>query len=512
MSGPVWLGVDLGTGGVRALAVTGSGAILGRGDRPLRSHRSGSHHEQDPEEWWTATAAAISDAVADLDASRVAGVAVDGTSGTVLVVDGGGRPLTPALMYDDGRAGAELDLVNAAGGATWSRLGYRRMQTSWGLPKLVHLLAEHPDARGGRLQHQVDVVNAHLVGGPVATDLSNALKTGADLEDGTWPGEVHEALGLPASLFPPLVRPGEPLGSVGREAAARCGLVAGTPVLAGATDGTAAQLASGATEPGDWNVVLGTTMVFKGVTRDLLHDPQGVVYSHRAPDGSWLPGGASSTGAGIVGREQDTGPLAGWSLEDLTAAADWNGPAPSVVYPLVGEGERFPFVAPAARGFTLHPADGRLDESPPERFAALLQGVALVERLAIDGLDRLGADLTGRHVSTGGGTANDRWTQLRADVTGRDLEVPPAAWSGAGSAAGAALLAASSHGSLREQARAMVPATRTFAHDPERGARFEPAYRRLVTELADRGWLPQESAGHALATHRAVAARTGRAS
>lgn len=496
MSGEVWLGVDLGTGGVRALAVTSTGEIVGRGERPLTSHRSGPRHEQDPHEWWSAAAAAIADAVADLDPHRVAGIAVDGTSGTVLVVGADGAPLTPAVMYDDARATAQRDRVNEAGATTWERLGYQRMQTSWALPKLLRLLEEHPGARGGLLAHQVDVVNRHLVGGPVATDLSNALKTGADLESGTWPAEVHEALGLPVSLFPALVRPGARLGFVGAEAAARCGLVAGTPVLAGATDGTAAQLASGATEPGSWNVVLGTTMVFKGVTRDLLHDPQGVVYSHRAPDGSWLPGGASSTGAGVLVHEQESGGLAGWSLDDLGAAVDVREPARTVVYPLVGEGERFPFVAPDARGLTL---GDRTGERPPERFAALLQGVALVERLALDGLDRLGADLAGRHVSTGGGSANAAWTQLRADVTGRDLEVPAAGWSAAGSAAGMAVLAASSTGPLADRAREMVPAARTHHHDPERGAVFAPAYRRLVTELADRGWLPPESAEHALA-------------
>ena len=77
--------------------------------------------------------------------------------------------------------------------------------------------------------------------------------------------------------------------------------------------------------------------------------------------------------------------------------------------------------------------------------------------------------------------------------------MPAAGWSAAGSAAGMAVLAASSTGPLADRAREMVPAARTHHHDPERGAVFAPAYRRLVTELADRGWLPPESAEHALA-------------
>jgi len=119
-------------------------------------------------------------------------VACDSTSGTVLLLDGGHRPVSPALMYDDSRAAAEAELV---------------------------------DRRGA------------------------------------------DATGLPA----------------------------GTPVIAGMTDGCAAQIGAGALEPGEWNSALGTTLVLKGVTPELVRDPSRVMYSHRSPDGDWLPGGASST-------------------------------------------------------------------------------------------------------------------------------------------------------------------------------------------------------------------------
>ncbi|MFB9840722.1 carbohydrate kinase, partial [Actinoallomurus acaciae] len=81
------------------------------------------------------------------------------------------------------------------------------------------------------------------------------------------------------------------------------GIRAGTPIVAGMTDGCAAQLGAGRLTPGSWNSVLGTTLLLKGVTREPLRDPYGVVYSHRAPDDVWLPGGASSTGAGAISRD-----------------------------------------------------------------------------------------------------------------------------------------------------------------------------------------------------------------
>src|SRR6185503_12327886 len=233
MAADVWVGLDLGTQSVRALAVTADGTVAGTGSRPLRGRRDGPRHEQDPDDWWRAVATACREALRDVDPAAVRGVAVDATSGTVLLVDREGTPLTPGLMYDDTRAAAEVDRVNEVGAAVWRELGYQRMQPAWALPKLLWLLREHPAEPGTRLAHQSDLVTSRLVGGPVAADLSNALKTGAHLIDETWPADVFDALGVPAESLPPLVRPGTQIGVVGAAAAQESGLPAGTPVVAG---------------------------------------------------------------------------------------------------------------------------------------------------------------------------------------------------------------------------------------------------------------------------------------
>lgn len=473
----VWVGIDLGTQSVRALAVNGSGEVAGSGSAALHSHRTGGRHEQDPWSWWSGVVTACRTALAEVPAASVRGVAVDGTSGTVLLVDDDGLPLTPALMYDDGRAQTQGRTVNEVGGAVWEALGYRRMQPSWALPKLLWLLHEHPEARHrGRLAHQVDVVNRQLVGTAVACDLSNALKSGAHLIDEDWPHEVMQALGVPASLLPPLVRPGSLLGHVGAGGAEATGLPVGTPVHAGMTDGCAAQIGSGALRPGSWNSVLGTTLVLKGVTEQLLHDPAGVVYSHRAPDGGWLPGGASSTGAGAVTAE-----FAGHDLGELEQQAAALGPARAVTYPLVGEGERFPFTAPAARGFTLGTTG-----TPVERYAAVLEGVAFVERLSFDYLRLLGAPVDGTVVISGGATRSRYWNQLRADVLGRPLTLP----ENPEPALGMAVLAAATDGELATVAERMVRVSGTVHPRPDHAGRFDASYSRLVRSLEERGWLP----------------------
>lgn len=484
-----WVGIDLGTQSVRTLVVDGRGTVLGAAGRKLTSRRDGNRHEQDPQDWWEAVAAATAEAVRDTRRTApgvtFGGVAVDATSGTVLLVDRrDGTPLTPALMYDDGRAADLVDRVNEAGGAVWRRLGYQRMQRSWGLPKLLWLVAEHPDLVGrARLAHQSDVITERLVGDPVATDLSNALKSGADLVGGVWPSTVLDTLGVSETLLPPLARPGERLGTVGAAAATATGLPEGTPVIAGMTDGCAAQLGAGALEVGSWNSVLGTTLVVKGVAAELVTDPTGAVYCHRGPGDTWLPGGASSTGAGAISRD-----FPGADLDALNRAAAAYEPAGVLTYPLVSSGERFPFVAPDATGFTTGPArdDG-------ERFAAVLQGVAFLERLGFDHLDRIGAPTDGALVLTGGATRSAYWNQLRADVLGRPVTLPDTAEP----ALGMALLAAAQDRPVTERAADMVHVRAVLDPDPNAGERYGERFADFVTALDERGWLPDGLAAHA---------------
>ncbi|MDQ6804253.1 MAG: FGGY family carbohydrate kinase, partial [Actinomycetota bacterium] len=131
----VWLGVDLGTQGVRALAVSPAGDVLAGATRPLRSRRDGPRHEQDPEQWWSALAEACQAVTEELGRVPIGAVATCATSGTISLVDAAGDPLSPGLMYDDSRAGAEAERAGAAGCAAWEALGYR-IQPSWALPKL----------------------------------------------------------------------------------------------------------------------------------------------------------------------------------------------------------------------------------------------------------------------------------------------------------------------------------------------------------------------------------------
>lgn len=479
----VWIGLDVGTQGARALAVSAGGRLVGGGASELHSRREGIRHEQDPRQWWRAVAAACRAALAGVAPERVRGVATCATSGTVLLVDGAGAPLTPGLMYDDARAAEQAARIDAT-----CALG-QRMGAAWALPKLVWMLDEWPElARGARLAHQADVVTRRLVGHPVSSDSSHALKTGYDQLREAWPRRVLDELGVPEALLPDVVRSGSLLGEVCARAAAETTIPAGTPVIAGMTDGCGAQFAAGALREGRWNSVLGTTLVLKGWCARLVRDPGGVLYCHRAPDAGWLAGGASSTGAGVL--------AAGFparDLDELGRRAEAFERTSVLAYPLVSRGERFPFAAADAEAFMLgEPAD------EGEHFAALLQGIAFVERLCFDYVDLLGASTAGELTLTGGATRSRYWCQLRADVLGRPVRLVEHAEA----AFGMAILAASAGRDAAAVADGMVRTREVVEPRLDRVERFVEPYLRLVGELERCGWLGAPLADHARAARR----------
>jgi D-ribulokinase len=283
--------------------------------------------------------------------------------------------------------------------------------------------------------------------------------------------------------MPAVVRSGAKLGSVCGEAAAMTGIPVGTPIVAGMTDGCAAQIGAGALDVGSWNSVLGTTLVLKGVTSALICDPAGVLYSHRSPDGNWLPGGASSTGAGILTQR-----FPGRDLDALSAQAAERERANVIAYPLVSRGERFPFAAPDAEGFFLGRPSDEVD-----LCAALLQGVAFIERLCFDYLDMLGAPVSGDLSLTGGAARNRYWCQLRADILGRPVQLP----ENAEPAFGMAILSASVGRRVSDVARQMVRIREVIDPRPDRTGRFHESYLRLVDELARRGCVQAALVEHA---------------
>lgn len=481
------MGIDLGSSGVRAVICDARGAVVGMAsegfpgvDLPAADP---SHHEQDPARWWPAAQVAIRAALAqaaeqDATPEAVAALAITSTSGTIVPLNTAHRPLRPALMYNDGRAVDESRRLNAMAADFNQRMG-RSFQPSFALCKILWSRAHEPDvfAQTALWAHAGDFLVGHLTGIYDVSDYSTALKTGYDLLEQRYPDFIESQAGIPLSLLGRVIAPGEVIGTVTAQAAAATGLAAGTPVHAGMTDASTALLASGAAHPGEWNSALGTTLGIKGISEKLVRDPLGRVYCHLHPLGWWLPGAASN-----VGGERLKQLAAGQDMRRLDALAEARGPSTALMYPLVRQGERFPFVAPQAEEFVIG-----TPQDDTDLYRACLEGVAFTEKLCYDVLADLGAPLGERVYVTGGGSHSPLWTQIRADVLGRPLARPRLPES----AFGAALLAAAGtlYPDVSTAARSMVQVEHTVEPDPAMAAHYAAQYARFVEACRTRGYM-----------------------
>ncbi len=482
---PVFLGIDVGTGGVRALAANDHGEVVGLTsvDFPVpRDELPGGFHEQEPEMWWQTTCQALGRLMDRLRSLGITpdslqGAAIDGTSGTLVALDTAGRPVRPALMYNDPRGADQAERLNAMAAAFLSRHGYS-FNSSFAAAKILWLQEQEPSSfdRTGCFVHQADYIARRLTDGAIASDYNNALKTGYDLLEDRWPDWLKDGLGL-ASRLPEIVAPASTIGRVSAAGANQSGLPADLPILAGTTDGVAACLASGLHRPGQYNTTLGTTLVFKGLSATIANAPGGLVYSHKVSGDRWLPGAASNTGAEWIGRW-----FGGVDLSAMDQrAAELIISAP-LAYPLARQGERFPFAKGEAEGFVVPEP-----RSEVERYAACLLGTALVERLAYEVLDGVTGQSADTIYATGGGSRSDVWNQCRADVTGCVVHRPQCAES----ALGAAVLAASGifNEPLDPVIQRMVHIEKSFFPNVGRAAIYHERFEEFRKELRRRGYL-----------------------
>jgi sugar (pentulose or hexulose) kinase len=415
----LFVGIDVGTSGVRACAIDGSGAIQGAAAVPLAAPvQDGNAIEQDPELWWQAAVAALHQLGKRVDLGAVARLAVDGTSGTLLLIDADGRPCSPGLMYNDARAVSEArriaDIAPPESGAHG---------TSSPLAKFLYLLSSTSGA--SRVVHQADWIAGRLAGRHGISDENNALKLGYDPVRRGWP-DWFDPLGVPREMLPTILVPGTPFAEIDASIARALGMSPSARIVAGTTDGVAAFIATGADAPGDAVTSLGTTLVVKLVaTQPIFAADQGV-YSHRLGD-KWLAGGASNSGGAALLAHFSTG-----DMDRMTPLLRPDEPTSLDYYPLPKAGERFPIADPA-----LAP---RITPRPTEDhrfFQALLEGIAGVEALAYQRLRALGAPALRRVISIGGGAKNDGWTRIRA----RKLGVPVSVAAQTEASYGTALLA-----------------------------------------------------------------------
>jgi len=489
-----FVGIDIGTGGTRAIVVDGDGAIVASSTsehEPFASPRTG-WAEQDPRDWWRATGEATRSALARAGGGGdVAAVGFSGQMHGSALVDADGEVVRPALLWCDQRTHEECrDITERVGAERLIELTSNPALTGFTLPKLLWVRANEPSAwaRVRSVMLPKDYVRYRLTG-DVATDVADASGTlMLDVRNRRWSSEILETFDLEAALLPRVYESPEITGVVSSAGAAATGLREGTPVVAGAGDQAAGAVGMGIVRAGVVSATIGTSGVVFAATDTPFLDPHGRIHTfcHAVPDRWHVMGVTLAAGLSLrwfrdqfgAGADDGRDPYARLCDEAAAAPAGADG----VLWAPYLMGERTPHLDPHARAALVGLA---ANHGRAHVVRAILEGVAYSLRDTFTIFAELGVPV-GTIRLGGGGARGALWRQIQADVYGHDVETVTAE---EGAAYGAALLAGVGAGawpSVDAACDAVVRVADVVSSDPTSAAELDrryQAYRALYPAL-----------------------------
>ena len=484
-----WIGLDVGTGGSRALVLDSAGHVHAAVTAPHREMRMERPlwAEQDPEDWWAASRQAIRQALtqARLTGADVSGIGLSGQMHGLVLLDSAYRVIRPSLIWCDQRSQAQVDWVhNTLGRDNVVRWTANPVITGFTLPKLLWVRDHEPEnfRRIHRILLPKDYVRFRLTG-ECATDVSDASGTSLfDVVNRRWSSEMAAGAGVNPDWLPRAYESPEISGAVTASVAEPLGLKPGTPVVGGAGDQAASAVGNGIVQPGIVSCTLGTSGVVFAYTDSPTYDPQGRVHTfcHAVP-GKWH----------VMGVTQGAGLSLQWFRNQLAPGADYAELTREAQQAPVGArglfwlpylmGERTPHLDASARAawVGLTAAHTRAD-----LIRALLEGVCFSQKDGLEIIESLRVPVESVRIS-GGGARSPFWRQLMADVLGKPVVLLE---SEEGSAYGAALLALAGTGPDRsvEQVCAAVVRERERLEpqsDSAAYARLHRLYQQLYPAL-----------------------------
>lgn len=473
-----FIGIDVSTTASKALVIDEQGTVIAvQGSphdlstpRPLWS-------EQDPENWWQATAASLRAVLKQVSPDDIAAIGLTGQMHGLASLDKAGNPLRPAILWNDQRSSAQCAAITEKVGAKtlYQRIG-SIMVPGFTAPKLMWVRENEPEIYN-QIAHILlpkDYVRFRLSGALVA-DVADASGIGLmDIGSRTWSDEMLAAFDFPRSILPDLCESQEVCAYVSEAAAAVTGLKAGTPIVGGAGDQPAGGVGNGIVEMGQASLTIGTSGVAYAVSSQYAPEPDGRLHTFCGPmPGTWFHMGVMlSAAGGLRWLHDELAPNTGYDEINQMVAGVPRG-ANGLLFAPYLTGERHPHIDPLARGalvgFTLR-------HGVPHMFRAVMEGVAFGIRDQLELLRSLGVNPSEAVIS--GGAANSAiWRQLTTDIMGMPLYTVN---TSEGGAFGAAILAAVGAGRFPDVPTAckqMVHRVDTSQPDP---AGVE-VYERLYT-------------------------------
>ena len=446
-----FLGIDVGTGGTRALVIDEGGHVIASATeehRPFASPQIG-WAEQDPRDWWRACGVAVHKALAQgrLRGDQISCVGLSGQMHGAVLLDEQARVVRPALIWCDVRTeNQSRDLTAQIGAARLIELTCNPALTNFTLTKCLWVRENEPAnwSRVRSLMLPKDYVRFELTG-ERATDVADASGTLLlDVAHRRWSKEILGLVEMDESLLPALYESPEICGQISAAGAAATGLQSGTPVVAGAGDQAAGAIGMGAASPGTVSATIGTSGVVLAATDAPALDPGGRLHTfcHAVP-GRWM----------VMGVTQAAGLSLRWFRDQFGAATNGNSDSGSHSYDrLTAEaakappgsdgllwapylmGERTPYLDPTARGMLVGLT---ASHTRAHVIRAILEGVAFSLRDTFTIFKEI--DVPAETIRLGGGGARSKlWRQIQADIYGHQVETVEAE---EGAAYGAAILA-----------------------------------------------------------------------
>lgn len=372
-------GLDLGTTGVKVVLVdAATGSTVARSYRGYPSDAgTAGQHEQDPDDWWAASAAALREALGMVDPAEVTAIGLSGHMHAVTLLDDHDRPVRPALTWADRRATAEVRRMRGAG--LVGELTANPVVEAFTAPKLAWLAAHEPDSvrRAARLAQPKDVLR-HRLTGEWGTDVTDAAGTLLyDVRAGRWEPRLWALAGADERLALPVAGSAEVTGTVLPEAAAATGLAAGTPVVAGGGDVSCAALGAGVVAEGHVYVNVGTAAQIVTPLDTLPGASAERFVFARAGEPGFLAM-VSCYAAGLAIRWSERNLLAG-RTEPLAAGSEPGARGLTFVPHLLGASA--PTHDPRVRAALLGAGP---EHGPPDIARATLEGVAYACAAAVD--------------------------------------------------------------------------------------------------------------------------------
>lgn len=401
----VYLGIDFGTSGARAIAIDQAGQVCAQVSDRFAPNTAHAWIED-----WQSLLFQLLRRIPQPIRANLQAIAINGTSSTVLLCDREGQPLDVPLLYNDARGISELPALQAFLSQDCYLDAPGRdtvLSATSSLIKLLWWRQQPIFARARYLMHQADWLAFLLHGQPGISDYHNCLKLGYDVANLKYPDWLAELGVMP--VLPTVVEPGSPIAPIQAAIVHNLDIPTTCLIKAGTTDSIAAFLASGATSPGEAVTSLGSTLVVKLLSETPVNNQTYGIYSHRLGN-LWLVGGASNTGGAVLQQFFTPAELTQLSLQIPTGR-----PSPLNYYPLPKPGERFPINDP-----NLPPHLAPRPADPVEFLQGLLESMARIEAQAYTLLQELGATPLIKVYTAGGGAANAAWTALRD----RHLPVP----------------------------------------------------------------------------------------